>query len=138
VSETQALIALAISAFTSATILPGTSELGLVAFLKSFPASVWLAVAVATAANTAGGLTSYALGRILPQRAQTLSERTKHLIHTYGASALLLSWVPIIGDALCVAAGWMRVNPWSSAVAMALGKAARYAAIVYGVGAVAP
>ena len=47
----------------------------------------------------------------------------------YGAPVLLLSWVPVIGDPLCVAAGWLRLNPWLSLAFMALGKGARYWAI---------
>lgn len=47
----------------------------------------------------------------------------------HGAPALLLSWVPLIGDALCIAAGWLRLPPLRSAFMMALGKGARYAVI---------
>jgi membrane protein YqaA with SNARE-associated domain len=47
----------------------------------------------------------------------------------YGSPALLLSWVPIIGDPLCVAAGWLRLNPWLAALFMGLGKFARYLVI---------
>ena len=34
-----------------------------------------------------------------------------------------------IGDALCVAAGWLRLPPWRSALMMSLGKGARYVAL---------
>jgi membrane protein YqaA with SNARE-associated domain len=37
-----------------------------------------------------------------------------------------LAWLPIIGDALCLTAGWLRLNPWHAALFMALGKFARY------------
>jgi membrane protein YqaA with SNARE-associated domain len=47
-------------------------------------------------------------------------------VKRYGAAVLLLSWLPIIGDALCVAAGWLRLNAWYSALYIALGKFARY------------
>jgi membrane protein YqaA with SNARE-associated domain len=45
---------------------------------------------------------------------------------------LLLSWVPVIGDALCVAAGWLRFGAMRSAMAIALGKAARYLVVAAG------
>ena len=45
---------------------------------------------------------------------------------------LLLSWVPIAGDALCVAAGWLRVNPWLALLMLALGKCARYLLVAGG------
>ena len=50
-------------------------------------------------------------------------------VQKYGSPALLLSWVPFIGDPLCVAAGWLRLNPWLSALFMGFGKLARYVAI---------
>jgi membrane protein YqaA with SNARE-associated domain len=39
---------------------------------------------------------------------------------------LLLAWVPLIGDALCLAAGWLRLHWWQAALFMAMGKFARY------------
>jgi membrane protein YqaA with SNARE-associated domain len=51
------------------------------------------------------------------------------IVQRYGAPALLLSWVPLIGDALCVAAGWLRVSVIRATLYIAIGKLARYAAI---------
>jgi membrane protein YqaA with SNARE-associated domain len=64
-----------------------------------------------------------------PSRVQT--EQLKHVenLRRYGTPALLLAWVPLIGDALCLAAGWLRLNPWQAALFMAIGKFARYALI---------
>ena len=54
----------------------------------------------------------------------------------YGTPVLLLACTPIIGDALCAAAGWLRL-PWLSCMLwMAAGKAARYALVVAGAGLV--
>ena len=48
----------------------------------------------------------------------------------YGVAALLLSWVPIIGDPLCVVAGWLRI-PFALALAViAVAKTLRYAVLV--------
>jgi membrane protein YqaA with SNARE-associated domain len=47
-------------------------------------------------------------------------------LRRYGTPALLLAWAPVIGDALCLTAGWLRLNPWHAALFMALGKFARY------------
>ena len=60
-----------------------------------------------------------------------LKHEIKHAdkIKRYGAPALLLSWLPFIGDALCIAAGFLRLNPWHSLLFIALGKFARYAII---------
>ncbi|MEP7070404.1 MAG: YqaA family protein [Usitatibacter sp.] len=122
------LAGLFLSAFVSATVLPGNSEIVLVAFLKAFPGREVAAIAVATLGNTLGGLTTYGLGRMLPAR-KLPSERTVAWVRRYGALALLASWVPLVGDALCAAAGWLRIGFWAAAAAMAAGKFARYAAL---------
>lgn len=127
------LLGLAASACVSATFLPGNSEIVLLALLAKFPSLFWQAIIVATLANTAGGMTSYGLGRLLPQRDTSVLKpsqaRALAWLQRHGAWALLLSWVPLTGDALCVAAGWLRINPWLSLLAMAFGKCARYVLI---------
>jgi membrane protein YqaA with SNARE-associated domain len=98
----------------------------LYAFLPRPGADVWTALAVATLGNTLGGMTSYLVGRLIPQHKPLTGMAA---LRRHGAPALLLSWVPIIGDALCVGAGWLRMNVWLAGSFMALGKFGRYAAI---------
>lgn len=121
--ETLSLWTLFASSFLAATLLPGGSEAVLFGVLKLNPQQYWPALAVATLGNTLGGLSSYLIGRLIPPKKQI---RGIAIVTRYGATALLLAWVPIIGDPLCVAAGWLRVNPWWSALCMAAGKFARY------------
>ena len=118
------------SAFVSATLLPGNSEAALLVFLHNFPDAALRAVAFAAIGNTLGGVTSYWIGRLLP-RAQE-EGRAMALLHRFGAAALLLSWVPIIGDVLCVGAGWLRLGAVRVTVFMALGKGLRYAVLAAG------
>lgn len=125
-SEGESLWLLFSSSFLAATLLPGGSEAVLFGVLKLHPEQVGLALCVATVGNTLGGLSSYLIGRLLPQK-QDLPGLPA--MRKYGSPALLLSWVPILGDPLCVAAGWLRLNPWLSALFIALGKFARYVAI---------
>ena len=129
-SAAAGLAALFVSAFVSATVLPGNSEVVLFAFLTVNPGLAAPAVAVATLGNTLGGMTTYALGRLVPA-SKSLPERAAGWVRRHGAAALLLSWVPFIGDALCAAAGWLRIRWWTAALAMAAGKLARYAAIAW-------
>ena len=114
------------SSFLAATLLPGGSEAVLFGVLKLEPAQYWPALAVATVGNTLGGMSSYLIGRLIPQK-QDLSGLA--VARKYGTPVLLLSWVPLIGDPLCVAAGWLRLNPGLSLAVMAIGKFARYLAI---------
>lgn len=120
------LAGLAAASFLSATVLPGGSEAVLLAVLLAHPEQRDTALLLATVGNTAGGMVSYAMGRFIPRKA--LPGRLA-LVQRHGAPALLLSWVPLIGDALCIAAGWLRLPPLRSAFMMALGKGARYAVI---------
>lgn len=120
------LVGLAASAFLSATLLPGNSELAFGALLVARPPLWFAALLVATIANTLGGLTSFWLGRLAKKPAEA---RWLPKLERYGAPLLLLSWVPLIGDALCVAAGWLRLPPLPVALWMLVGKAGRYTAI---------
>ena len=127
--ETLGLWGLFVSSFLSATLLPGNSEIVLVALLQQAPHLAWSAVAVATAGNTLGGFTSYLLGRFLPK---PIPHRAIDWLARYGPVALLLSWVPVIGDGLCVASGWLRQNVAAAMLFIALGKFARYWALAEG------
>lgn len=49
-----------------------------------------------------------------------------------GPPALLLSWLPAVGDPLCAVAGWLRLSFWPCVVYMAIGKFARYAVMTAG------
>ncbi|WP_162838297.1 MULTISPECIES: YqaA family protein [Gulbenkiania] len=123
-----ALAGVALSAFVSATLLPGNSEIALGAFVHAWPAWMWSAWLVATLANGAGSLVSYGMGRMVPPR--PLPARTAQAFRRFGPSVLFLAWVPFIGDALPLAAGWLRL-PWlSSAVWILLGKGVRYFVLI--------
>ena len=125
-NESFGLGALFLSSFLAATLLPGGSELVLAGVLASGTASVWPALAVATLGNTLGGMSSYLIGRVIPQRAELKGLKW---VQSYGSPVLLAAWVPILGDPLCVAAGWLRINPWLSTLFMTIGKFARYLTI---------
>ena len=125
-NEPLSLGALFASSFLAATLLPGGSEAVLFGALKLDPQQYWPALAVATLGNTLGGMSSYLIGRIVPQRGEI---KGLDWVKRYGSPALLLAWVPILGDPLCVAAGWLRLDPWRAAIFMALGKFARYLVI---------
>ena len=126
------LTALFFSAFLAATLLPGGSEALLVYLDHVSQHGFWILLATATVGNTLGGMVSYAMGRIIP--AHRLSkpnlQRALIKIRQYGAPILVLAWVPFVGDALCVAAGWVRLNWISAAVFIGIGKTARYALVM--------
>ncbi|QCR37069.1 YqaA family protein [Nissabacter sp. SGAir0207] len=131
-SDTLAAASLFGSSFLSATLLPGNSEILLVALLAAGNTEPWVLVLSATVGNTLGGVTNVIIGRFLPatsvQRGHKLALAW---LTRFGPAALLLSWVPVVGDVLCVFAGWLRM-PWLPVVlCLCLGKGARYAALAW-------
>ena len=121
------LAALFAASFVAATVFPLPSEAALFAYLKLHPDHVALAVAVATVGNTAGGMTSYLIGRLVPQR--KVEPKAMQTLRRYGAPATALAWLPVVGDALSVAAGWLRMN-WLLVLAfMGMGRLARYVVV---------
>jgi membrane protein YqaA with SNARE-associated domain len=122
--------------FLAATVLPLSSEAALVALVR-VQEQIGLPVLIATSGNYLGACTSYWLGA---KAAQTLGAaqqprrgyaRAAALIRRYGAAALLLSWVPILGDALVALAGAVQMpfKPFSFWVI--LGKSARYLVVAW-------
>jgi membrane protein YqaA with SNARE-associated domain len=129
-TEDTSLWTLFASSFLAATLLPGGSEAVLAGELTLHPGLYWQALALATLGNTLGGMSSYLIGRLLPLRREGKgarhSERAIAYARRFGSPALLAAWVPLLGDPLCLAAGWLRL-PWLPAAAfMALGKLGRY------------
>ena len=131
------LWALFLSAFISSTLLPGGSE-AILAYLgnsQSHPALIL--VIVASAGNTLGGILTWGMGWLVALRypVQKLSKK-EHLralghIQHWGSPALLLSWLPVIGDPLCLVAGWLRISFPLSLFFIAVGKSLRYLAVLY-------
>ena len=92
--------ALCASAFLSATILPGSSEAILTAALASSAESsrTLLLVAAASLFNTLGSMTSWCIGRFIPDRLPDAPAVER--VRRWGAAALFFAWVPIVGDML--------------------------------------
>ena len=116
-----------LASLLAATVVPFSSEAVLFGYLKLHPEHAALAVALATLGNTAGGMTTYLIGRYVPRRDFAHVD----LVRRYGVAATFFAWLPFVGDALCAAAGWLRVNWLAALGCMAAGRLARYLAIAY-------
>jgi len=121
------------SAFLSATLLPGGSEAVLAYLAGDHEYDPLTLLAVASAGNTLGGMSSWLIGRLLPSGRPQRPDlhRSVERMRRYGSPILLLSWVPFIGDPLCVAAGWLRVSWYRALLFIAVGKVARYAVVLF-------
>lgn len=118
------------SSFLSATLLPGSSEALLIALLIAGKASVYGLLLAASLGNTLGGLTNIILGRLLPmKRHKRWHDTAMTWLHRWGPAALLFSWLPVIGDLLCVMAGWLRFSWLPALLFLAIGKTLRYIVI---------
>ena len=126
--------ALAAAAFVGATLVPVSSELAFGAALVS-GVPVAAALVWATAGNTLGCLLNYGLGRWGRERfeARLLASRggrtALRWTERWGVGALALSWLPVVGDPLTLAAGVARVRPAVFVPVVAGLRLARYAAI---------
>jgi len=134
--ETYSLAGLFISAFISSTLFPGGSE-AVVLYMATqtdYPALTLLWVA--TSGNTLGGMTSWLIGFWIAYKypAQKLvkpgQQRALSMVQRWGSPVLLLTWLPVIGDPLCVVAGWMRMHWLVCLIMIMTGKAARYAVLI--------
>lgn len=131
----ESLWTLFVSALVSSTLLPGGSEALLVYQIQQAPDQVLLLVTVATLGNTLGSYITFAMGRIIAKYYPLKSlnkpshQRASRWIQNAGPWALLLAWLPIVGDPLCLVAGWLRLNLWLSALMILLGKAARFGVV---------
>ncbi len=126
--------------FLAATVLPLSSEVPLIVYVRSYNQFL-LPVAVATIGNFLGSCTTYWLARRAAHlfgRTNALQEsdsRAARLIRRYGQPALLLSWVPVVGDALVAFAGAIKMPFVAFSVWTALGKLLRYVAVAWAVAA---
>lgn len=130
-------LTLFISAFISATLLPGTSE-ALLLYKLSQNQSVSVLLISATAGNLLGSLVTYGIGvagnhaarkRWLSIKDETLL-KAEHWFQRWGIFSLFFAWLPIIGDPLCLVAGLMRVRLAVFTLIVAVGKFFRYAFLV--------
>jgi membrane protein YqaA with SNARE-associated domain len=93
-------------------------------------------VLVATAGNVLGACTTYWLARaavMVAPPTSTKVQRGSALLGRHGPPAMLLSWVPLLGDVLVLLAGAARMPFLKFAVWMSLGKFARYVAVALAV-----
>lgn len=126
------------SAFLSATLLPGSSEVLLIYKLQQGDAPVVL-LASATIGNLLGSLVTYYMGMagntLMHKRWLGIDEKSlqkaEKQFQRWGIYSLLFAWLPVIGDPLCLLAGLMRVAILPFILLVGIGKCLRYASIIY-------
>lgn len=125
------------SAFISSTIAPGGSEAVLAYMVAKQLYANEVLLMVATIGNTLGALTTWGLGMLAAKKYPLASllpkekQRALTIVEQRGIWVLFFSWLPIIGDVLCFAGGWLRLPFVQACLLILLGKLSRYAMIVW-------
>lgn len=130
------LPALFLLSFLASTVIPlGSEWLVVTLILQSYQPEY--VVAVAAAGNYLGACTTYLVGLwgagFLIQKVLGIDEaalaRAQLFYRRYGSWSLLFSWLPVIGDPLCLVGGALRINFILFSLLVFAGKLARYAVI---------
>ncbi len=142
---TPSLSLLFILSFLAATILPiGSEWLLIVMIVHGF--SLPSVVITATLGNYLGACTTYLIGiwgsdfiiRTVFRIDDRQLERAENLYEKYGSWSLLLSWLPVVGDPLCLIGGVFRISIFRFSFLVFVGKFFRYAILAllaqYGTG----
>ncbi len=133
-------IGLFLASFLAATILPLGSEVVFVALLAA-GLNGWGCVVVASVGNWLGGMTNYYLGHLgkiewiekyLKVNKDKI-DKMQHWLEGKGAMMAFFSFLPVVGDLIALALGYMRANVYIVNIAMFSGKFIRYILIMYGV-----
>ncbi len=133
-----------LSGFLSATLLPGSSEVVLIAMLSEGAGAPEILVMAATVGNVLGSLVNWLFGKYLigfmgrwwfPVSEKSY-EKAKNWFEQYGTWSLLLAWMPVIGDPITLLAGALRIRLRTFLILVTIGKFARYVFIAGVTGAV--
>lgn len=138
------MIALFLSAFLAATLLPAQSELGLAYLVTTEPEDMVLLIAVASLGNTLGSVVNWALGQGLIRFARPSGpngktgqngqvsrwyDLAKAWYGRYGYWSLLASWMPLVGDPVTLVAGVFKEPFWRFVLLVGIAKTVRYAVV---------
>ncbi|CAN5409935.1 YqaA family protein [soil metagenome] len=130
-------LGLFVVSFLAATLLPIGSELFVTLMVARGNNSglIWL---VATAGNYLGALTNYYVGywggdflfaRYIQVKPES-QQKAQALYQRWGAPVLFFSWVPIVGDALTVISGTLKLSLSVFTIWVLLGKGLRYVVVI--------
>ena len=126
------------SAFLSATLLPGSSEVVLSGLVVKQQGLLWLLWLSATVGNVLGSCVNYWLGlkmmsfqdrRWFPIKAEQIA-KGQQVFDKYGVYSLLFAWLPVVGDPLTLLGGVFKVRLSLFVLLVSIGKALRYGFII--------
>ena len=127
-----------VASFIAGSVFPFSSEAVLTALQLAGLDPMRLFV-FATIGNVGGSMFNYGVGTLGKMEwierylhvERTKVERTARWMERYGAWIGILCFLPILGSVIAVTLGFTRANPWLSLLTITLGKAIRYALLVF-------
>ena len=134
----NAYLVMFLASLLAASPFPTVSEGVLGGLVATGEHDIMLLWTVATIGNTLGSVVNWGLGRWclhwqdrkwFPFKADDL-DKADRWFAKWRVWSLLLSWVPIIGDPITFAAGFLRVNFWLFAALVLIAKGGRYGLVL--------
>ena len=136
------LLTLFFSGFTSATLLPGSSETLFLVMLSQQNWDTGLLILIVGIGNSLGGMSNWILGFLIrkglyKEKEKNQETEKKHRfkadkwLKKYGSPVLFFSFLPIVGDPLCLVAGLVKIHWLKALLYISLGKFFRYFALSY-------
>lgn len=136
------LVTLFFSGFTSATLLPGSSETLFLVMLSQQNWDTGLLILIVGIGNSLGGMSNWILGFLIrkglyKEKEKNQETEKKHhfkadkWLKKYGSPVLFFSFLPIVGDPLCLVAGLVKIHWLKALLYISLGKFFRYFALSY-------
>lgn len=130
-------LGMGIGAFIAGSVLPMASEVLLVLFLSMGLSPFWLLV-WATIGNTIGGFSCYYMARLANREwverffkvSPRQMARADRVVQKIGVWAAFFSFVPLLGTAILLLLGFMRVSPMKISATMTAGKLVRYLVVI--------
>ena len=137
--DVSTYLGLFLAALGAASVLPMQSEPVLVGLILTGKFSLPMLLAVASVGNTLGSILNWFLGRGIERFrdrrwfpvSEKALERSSHWYRRYGKWSLLLSWMPLFGDALTVVAGVLREPLLTFTILVFIAKTGRYVVLIF-------
>lgn len=129
----MAYLLLFVWCFLASSIIPLSSE----PYFAKLVADnqIWIMpVIIASIGNTLGSITTFWMGKKaeeltihkLSASNQKRVDKAQNILHKHGPIALILSWIPFLGDVLVAIGGALHFPFWQSALWITVGKTLRY------------
>lgn len=134
-------LGMAMAAFLAGSFVPFSSEAVMSALLAMTTMDPWLTIIWASVGNIGGSMFNYYLGRL--GNTQTISKwlkvkekriiKAKDFVNRRGSWIALFTFLPILGTAIAVAMGMLRINILKVLFYTTIGKVIRYIIVAFSV-----